>query len=350
MADVIDAHTTAGGIFLFTVAQIDNNDYADMVTNWRMSVDASFGSSNDDNARELSQLALVVTTAPAHCERLHASAPLASCIVDPGFISGSSNIVHVKFSWTIAALQRGAAVLYNDPDLAYYRDSDPLAALVASRAATSASSSLDSIPWMQLLSDHMPGDVVDLPAVSLQSLCPPGPYRFQLTLAELARTSVDGDWHNATYEKLSSPYAATLGTPGSAAFSAQNLLTDFLGLECMMRYDKPYGCISTGFWFILSRPQVLNFYQRVLIESLHGVWEQKAFNVLLPHFAKNEAPGTVVVLDPAQFGNVDAQNCARVSRNVSRILTHTGYRFGNHQDPSKYGALRDSGVWYLSLY
>ena len=154
-----------------------------------------------------------------------------------------------------------------------------------------------------------------------------------------------------TYEKLQSPLA-TVGASAGAS-SSTKILTDFVGLECMMRYtgEGNHGCISTAFWLALAQPAVLKFFERVLFESLHGVWEQKAFNTLLPNLLRTESPGTVVVLDPALFGNVDAQNCAQAARNTSRFLTHGGYRYtAPHQEPSKYGALRDCGIWYLPLY
>jgi hypothetical protein len=323
MASIVDAHSTASGIFFFTVASI-GADYVPLVLNWCLSVEASLGASSEHNARDLARKALVITTGPDQCALLRSRTNI-SCVFDSfNPTEPKARLLNLKYIWTLAALQRGAAALYNDPDMAYHTNArtNVFDLLVASRI-TSAAGSSEPLPYLQLLSDHTPCNVVPR-----HLNCGPN-HPFQETLSALARSSSSINWISATIDKIS---------------SGSNLECIFV---CENTYPARSPCASSGFWFVISRNITRSVFTSMIAANGWDLNEQIRFNTaiqpLLPVMP-------TLVIDPARIGNVDAQMCAGASLPESGqatprvpIATHTGYWHGG----DKFGAIKMiGGAWY----
>lgn len=171
------------------------------------------------------------------------------------------------------ALSYGFRVLFNDADMTYTGEGNPLDYLVTERLLYGDGKTL---PDIQILSDHHNDDC----GVTKDNL---------RTFKTLAKTTAD--WMTNTYDVW---HAKTPRVP-----------------DCIVQswYGDHATCLSTGFWFAIPTAPTLQLFAHLTTTmALDRSWEQMQFNAILPFYFKM-GELKVVVLDPRVIGNIKTQRC-----------------------------------------
>jgi hypothetical protein len=326
MVDVIQRHTV-DGVLLFTVYQVKHWMWP---ANWAASIAASFPSN-------FSSKRLIVGVDDDTCSELLLH-DIKGCTVDnytESWFSGvsldrsrfNSRSVRLKFAWTAAALLLGVRAIYNDCDVAYSGELDPLELLVPRQ--------FQEAMWPDLLfiSDH-----ISRCTAAQQKLIP------QL----VGSSSAAHSWMGLDL--------AGWGT------------SETLALPCPM-YNGSTPCVSTGFWVATPNDRVTCLFMGMLgLLNIHDTWEQELFQYALGavmdpngyRYASNAAAPIVegltgcytsvsaVALDPRVLGNAIADRGCRKqagSSTVQRIGLHMGWTRKNQ----KITEANAAGLWRLPM-